>query len=58
MGFDKEIDLKFDVKEDYLTREIPEYSWEDYEAMNGPSVVESLMAGDLTKDKDSDVNKN
>jgi len=26
MGFDKEIDLKFDVKEDDQTREIPEYS--------------------------------
>jgi hypothetical protein len=26
MGFDKEIDLKFDVKEDDQTREIPEYT--------------------------------
>jgi hypothetical protein len=57
MGFDKEIDLKFDVKEDDQTREIPEYSQEDYEAINGPSVVESLMAGDSTKDEDSDANE-
>lgn len=35
-------------------RVVPEYSKEDVEALNGPTLVESLMAGESTQDADSD----
>jgi len=54
VGFDKEVDLKFEVKEEDRDRVIPEYSQEDVEAINGPTMVESLMAGETTRDDDSD----
>jgi hypothetical protein len=54
VGFDKEVDLKFEVKEEDRDRVIPEYSLEDVEAINGPTMVESLMAGETTRDDDSD----
>jgi hypothetical protein len=57
VGFDREVELKFDIKEDDPSRVIPEYSQEDFEAVNGPSMVETLISGDTTKDEDSDVNE-
>lgn len=54
IGFDKEVELKFAVQEEDKDRVIPEYTQEDMEAINGPSLVESLMAGDSTRDDDSD----
>ncbi len=45
--------MSFDVLKDDETRTILEYSQEDFEAVNGPSLVETLMTGD-TKDEDSD----
>lgn len=40
MGFDKEIEMSFEVKEDDPTRAIPEYHIEDIESEKGPSAVE------------------
>lgn len=54
VGFDKEVDLKFEVREDDRDRVIEEYTLEDIEAINGPTMVESLIAGDTTRDDDSD----
>jgi hypothetical protein len=54
IGFDKEVELKFTVQEEDKDRVIPEYSIEDVEAINGPTLVESLMSGDTTRDDDSD----
>ena len=54
IGFDKEVELKFTVLEEDKDRVIPEYSQEDILAINGPSLVESLMTGDSTRDEDSD----
>jgi hypothetical protein len=54
VGFDKEVTLKFDVLEEDRERVIPDYSVEDMEAINGPTMVESLMAGDTTRDDESD----
>lgn len=55
VGFDKEVDLKFAILEEDKNRVIPEYSQEDVEAINGPSMVESLIAGDTTREEDSDA---
>jgi hypothetical protein len=53
VGFDQDIAMSFEVLKDDENRVIPEYSQEDFEAVNGPSYVETLMSGD-TKDEDSD----
>lgn len=54
VGFDKEVTLKFDVLEEERDRIIPDYSVEDMEAINGPTMVESLISGDTTRDDESD----
>lgn len=54
IGFDKEVELKFSVKEVEEDRVVPEYSAEDLNAINGPTMIEQMLAGDTTKDEDSD----
>merc|ERR1712127_643775 len=48
IGFDKEVELKFDVKREDEDRAIPEYSQEDIDIVKGPGLVQSML--DIAED--------
>lgn len=46
IGFDKEMAIEVNVLQDDPARTIAEYSQEDQEAVKGPSMIQSMMAGE------------
>jgi len=54
VGFDKEMSIEVDVKQDDPERVIYEYLKEDHDAVKGPGLVQGMLQGEEEEEDDDD----